>query len=203
MGKQATLALAPEFGGQIFGPFPPGTIRLGSDGSQCALALQASLGIRPVHAQLTVQPDGRALLAPVEVAGAVFVHRGGRPPERLGSAAYLSPGEAFSLASADGVRFTLGLMDGPSAPMPSAARPQGAGRLSADSLAAEARRQADASLQTIGAVAGARQFGYQAKSGALFQPRNVVAAIVAIGGAAVMGCGGLGTVIYAWLRHHG
>jgi hypothetical protein len=87
--------------------------------------------------------------------------------------------------------------------MPSAARPHGAGRLSADSLAAEARRQADASLQTIGAVAGARQLGYQAQSGSLFQPRNVVAAIVAIGGAAVMGCGGLGTVIYAWLRHHG
>jgi len=203
MGKQATLALAPEFGGQVFGPFAAGTIRLGSDGSQCALALQASLGIRPVHAQLTVQPDGRALLAPVEVAGQVFVHRPGRPPERLGSAVNLSPGEAFSLASPDGVRFTLGLMDTPAAQMPSAARPRGADRLSANSLAAEARRQADASLQTMGAVAGARQLGYQAQSGALFQPRNVVAAIVAIGGAAVMGCGGLGTVIYAWLRHHG
>ncbi len=203
MAKQATLSLAPEFGGQVFGPFPAGTVLLGSDGAQCTLTLHPSMGVRPVHAQLVLQPDGRALIQPVDMAGAVFLHRAGRPGERLRSAAPLAPGEAFSLASADGVRFTLGLQEAAPAMMPSASRPRGADRLSAGALGAEARRQADVELQRIGSVAGARQLGYQWKSGALFQPRNVVALIVAVGGALVMGCGGVGAAVFAWLKSQG
>lgn len=202
MAKQVTLALSPEFGGQVFGPFA-GTVLLGSDGQQCALALHPSLGVRPVHAQLIVQPDGRALVQPVDQAGAVFVHRIGRAPERLRSAAPLSPGEAFSLATADGVRFTVGVQEAQTYATPAAARPRGADRLSAASLGAEARRQADVELQRIGSVAGARKLGYQLKSGALFQPRNVVALIVAVGGAALVGCGGLVTAAIAWLKSQG
>lgn len=206
MARQATLSLAPEFGGQVFGPFPPGTVLLGSDGAQCTLALHPNMGVRPVHAQLVVQPDGRALVQPVDVAGAVYVHRPGRAPERLRSAAPLAAGEAFSLASADGVRFTLGLMEGPpmgAVQQGSSGRPRGADRLSAASLGAEARRQADVELQRVAPVAGARQLGYQLKSGALFQPRNVVALIIAVGGALVMGCGGIGAAVFAWLKTHG
>lgn len=202
MPIHATLALGPEFGGQVFGPFAAGTVLLGSDGAQCALALHPSLGVRPVHAQLIVQPDGRALIQPVDVSAPVFIHRIGRAPERLRTASPLAPGEAFSLATADGVRFTLGLQE-VAAPSPAAARPRGADRLSAASLGAEAKRQVDVELQRVGSIAGARQLGYQWKSGALFQPRNVVALIVAVGGAALVGCGGLATALFAWLRSQG
>lgn len=201
MAKVATLSLAPEFGGQVFGPFPAGTVLLGSDQSQCALALHPSLGIRPVHAQLIVVPDGGVILQPVDTAGPVFAHPAGRRPERLRGATRLAPGDAFSLATADGVRFTVGIQE--AAPVAAAARPQGMGRLSTASLGREAVRQVDVALQTAGPVAGARKLGFQWKSGALFQPRNVVALVIALGGAMIVGCGGLATAIFAWLRHGG
>lgn len=200
----ATLVLAPEFGGAVFGPFPPGVVTLGSDPG-CTLALHPSLGLNRQHAQLVVQADGRAVIQPAEANAVVLVMAGGRPPNRLRSAATLSPGDSFVLGGPDGPRFTLQVQTAQIQQSASgaAARPRGMNRLSADSLAAEARRQADVSLQTMGPFQEIRRAGFRLRSGALLQPRYVVSALVVIGGALFTGCGGIIAAIVAWGRHHG
>lgn len=198
----ASLALAPEFGGTVFGPFPPGVITLGSDPS-CTLALHASLGLRPTHAQLVVQPDGRAVIQPAEAAAVVVVFASGRPPNRLRSAATLSPGDAFALGGPEGARFTLQVATAAAQASPAAGRPRGMDRLSAGSLAAEARRQADVGLQTMGPFQELRRAGFRLRSGALLQPRYIVGALVVIGGGLMTGCGGIFALLAAWWRHHG
>lgn len=194
------LVLAPEFGGLAFGPFTAGGVRLGSDPAQCTITLHPSLGVRPLHAQLSVQADGRALLQPVEVGAMVYVFSGGGRGAEVRGHATLSPGDAFSLASPTGPRFTLTLDQTAAAPPPGARLPRGAERLSAGSLAAEARRQAGAAAH-LGPLASLSTFGYRLKSGALTQPRVVVGLIFGLGGLLVTGCGGLVAAVAALLHH--
>lgn len=201
MPAVVTLALGPEYGGTVFGPFQTGTVVLGSEPSQCTITLHESLGVRSTHAQLIVQPNGECILQPIDVAGPVFIFTN-KGPERLRGAARLNQGDSFALVAQDGVRFTVGVVQQVITATPAAARPVGAGRLSAPALVNEAKRQLEAKAQTVAPVAAARKVGYQAKSGALFQPRNVIGAVFIIGFMLVMSCGslvGLGGLA-GWLK---
>lgn len=190
MAAIVTLGLDPEYGGTVFGPFQSTTVVLGSEPSQCTITLHEGMGVRSTHAQLIVQPDGVCVLQPTDIAGPVYIF-GPKGPERLRGAARLGQGESFALVAADGVRFTIGVQHQTVTATPASARPIGAGRLSAPALVAEAKRQLDATAQTVGPVATARKAGYQAKSGALFNPQKVVGVLFILGFMAVISCGGM------------
>ena len=197
----AYLLLSPAFGGLAFGPFPNGTMLLGSDGQRCAVTLLASLGIAPVHAQLTWHGDGSATIQPAERGAAIF-RVGGARVETIASPVRLRPGEAFALGSAQGPAFTLAtsIPGQPAAPPPGAARRPATGRdrLSAGSLGREVQRQVNTEAQrNFGFLS---QLGFAARSGALLQPRYVVGALIAVGGTMVVGCGGLLAAAAAWLH---
>lgn len=195
----ALLVLDPAFGGTTFGPFPPGTVVLGADGQRSTIVLQGQPGVLPVHCQVVIQPDGRVFVQPTERAAALYLHARGRAAAPLQSAAPLAPGDSFSLGLADGVKFSVVVQAAPA--MGQAARvPTGRDRLSAGSLAAEARRQADASLQTVGPLAALRKLGFSARSGALFQPRYVIGALIGLGGLLVTGCGGIAAIVTGLLH---
>lgn len=103
------LSLPPEQGGTSFGPFTAGTFCVGTDPRSCQVVLGAMAGLRPIHAQVTLMPDGRVFLAPGERAAALWVHRrGGGAPELLDGSAALALGDAFSLGAPGGPRFALG-----------------------------------------------------------------------------------------------
>jgi len=189
------LTLSPEFGGTRFGPFGPGSVGLGSDASQCTVVLSPQTGVQPVHAWLTVTGSGW-VLQPAVTGAAIFVSQGGREFQPVGSQAQLSPGDAFVLAHAQGVRFILEV-----GPMPAAdsgvAGPRHRGRRppTAGDMAREVRRQAGVSAMTHGPLAEISKLFFRARSGALFQPRYVVGALIAVGGLAVTGCAGLVTAL--------
>ena len=190
MAAIVTLGLDPQYGGTVFGPFQSTTIVLGSEPSQCTITLHEGMGVRSTHAQLIVQPDGVCVLQPTDIAGPVYIF-GPKGPERLRGAARLGHGESFALVASDGIRFTVGVVQQTFTATPASARPIGAGRLSAPALVAEAKRQIDATAQTIGPVATARKAGYRAKTGAMFQPRQLVGVVFILGFMAIMSCGGM------------
>lgn len=66
-----------------------------------------------------------------------------------------------------------------------------------DELAAELRRQAETEAMRRGPVQDAAQFAYRAQTGALFTPRNVVAAVFVLGSGLFTACGGLLTWLWA------
>lgn len=100
------LALPPEQGGTSFGPFSAGTICVGTDNRTCQIVLQPGAGLRPLHAQVTFMPDGRALVQAGDRQAALWVHAGGQATPLDGSA-ILRVGEGFSLASPAGARLVL------------------------------------------------------------------------------------------------
>lgn len=190
MAAVVTLALGPEYGGTVFGPFQNTTVVLGSEPTQCTITLHEGLGVRSTHAQLIVQPDGQCVLQPTDIAGPVFIFTA-KGPERLRSAVRLGHGDSFALVASDGVRFTVNVAQQVITATPAAARPVGAGRLAAPALMNEAKRQLEAKAQTVAPIAAARKVQYQAKTSSLFQPRNIIGAVFILGFMLVMSCGGM------------
>jgi len=102
------LQLAPEFGGTRFGPFTGVEIRLGSDPSRNDITLPEALGVAPEHVKILAQPDGSYILAPVDRTAAVWIRRAGTArPRQVTTPVAVQAGDAFSLVTAEGVRFEL------------------------------------------------------------------------------------------------
>ena len=201
-----TLSLAQEFGGFAFGPFETGVVSLGSDAGRCQIVLHPSLGVRPVHAQVSFQ-GGQVVVQPVEMSGPVFFCSRDRAiGDRMRGAASLAVGDGFALVTANGPRFTLSIAQPvappprPTGPLPGFPQPPGAHRLNAKSMQREVNRQVGAELHRLVPVSTFSKFAYQLKTGALFQPRYVVGALLALGSALVVGCGGVMTAVYAWMH---
>jgi hypothetical protein len=204
----AFVSLTRAFGGTRFGPFDGPYVALGSDPEQCHIVLPRELGVYPVHAWLTIEDGGTFVLQPAEQRATVYSHAHGTPMP-LTTAVRLGSSQQFSLVSPDGARFIVeyaapqadhGWQQG----MPVAARGQGdrsspggsgpriGGRRmpTAGDLAAEARRQAGVHLMT-GPLAQFSHLFHRLQSGALFQPRYIIGALVALGGVLFTGCTGL------------
>lgn len=189
------LTLSPTYGGTRFGPFPDGIVTIGSDNSN-HVVVPAMLGVATRHATLT--GDGRSwTLQPVSMNTPIYVGK-----TALRSSAQLHAGDTFTLARPDGVTFTIeaGTI---AAGVAEPARPRSGPRTgppTMDELAKEARRQAEVEAMRNGTVQSLSQWYYRAKSGSLFQPRYIVAAVVALFGGAFTMCSGVVLWIVARLK---
>lgn len=118
------------------------------------------------------------------------------------------PGDAVVLGRHDGVQFVL--RGDPSAPVsppaPVAVAGAGSGSTAPPSkapssgrrapptsgqMADEVKRQAGVAAHTSGPLAFLNQLFFRGRSGALLQPRYILAAVLGLGMAAVSGCAGL------------
>ena len=102
------LALTPEHGGQTFGPFTGGTLCIGADARSCQISLSGAPGVRPIHAQVTFMPDGRAFLQPGDRGAGLWWFPGATGEgKRIDGTEHLKVGDAFALGAANGPRFIL------------------------------------------------------------------------------------------------
>lgn len=181
------LRLAPEFGGTRFGPFEGLEVRLGSNPERCHIVLSEALGVLPEHAKLLRQRDNSLILTPAERTATLFLWKpGDRRPSQVYTPTAIRPGDAFSLVTHDGPRFIIELDELP--PEVKAAREQetkvrtGRRRLSAETMAAEGKRQVWTRLLTMGPAQLAQRAWVYIKSGAIYQPRNIFLGVAILGG---------------------
>jgi hypothetical protein len=174
------LRLAPEFGGTRFGPFETIEVRLGSDPETCHIVLQADLGVAEDHVKLLRQGPKNLILAPASRTAAVFLwKRGATRSSQLSTPTAVSPGDAFSLVTAEGPRFIIELDE-----LPEEIRAQrqgkkggpktGRDRLNKDAFAKEGKRQIFTRILVLGPAQLAQRALLFVKSGAIFQPRNII-----------------------------
>lgn len=122
------LQLAPEFGGTRFGPFTGAEIRLGSDPSRNDITLPEALGVAPEHVKILAQTDGSFILAPVDRTASVWIRRSGTSrPRQVTTPVAVQAGDAFSLVTAEGVRFVLQMENDRAAAAAAARDAQGPG----------------------------------------------------------------------------
>jgi len=201
----AFVSLTRQFGGTRFGPFDGPYVALGSDAQQCHIVLPRELGVVPVHCWITLEPGGTFVVQPGEQGAYVYSHSHGTPAV-VTSADRLQSGQQFSLVAPDGPRFlveaapataTPGLgtaqqgRGGRSAP----GRRPGRGMPTAGDMLHEVRRQAGVHLMT-GPLAQFSHLFHRARSGALFQPRYIIGAVIGLGGMLVTACSGLATFLH-------
>ena len=181
------IRLAPEFGGTRFGPFEGLEVRLGSNPDRCHIVLSEALGVLPEHAKLLRQRDNSLILTPAERTATLFLWKPGeRRPNQVHTPTAIRTGDAFSLVTHDGPRFIVELDQLP--PEVKAAREQeakvrtGRRRLSAETMAAEGKRQIWSTLLTRGPAQLAQRAWVYIKSGAIYQPRNIFLGVAILGG---------------------
>jgi hypothetical protein len=177
------LVLAPEFGGARFGPYEGLEVRLGSDSQRCNVVVSETLGVLREHCKLLRQGDGAFLLSPSERTAAVFLWKGdARRPTQVTAPTAVRPGDSFAMVSPDGYRFVIEL-----APLPpevlAKRRPvssRGPRGLSAKKFRDEGWRMVLARLWTMGPVALATRAWYMVQSGAIWEPRILIPATLAL-----------------------
>jgi len=172
------LRLTPEFGGTRFGPFETIEVRLGSDPENCHIVLQAELGVQPDHVKLLRQGPNNLILAPSSRTSTVFLwKKGANRPSQLTTPTAVTPGDAFSLVTAEGPRFIIELDELPEeikAQREKSKPKTGRGRLSKDAFATEGKRQIWTRLLILGPAQLAQRAWLYVKSGAIFMPRNMI-----------------------------
>ncbi|MCB9776943.1 MAG: hypothetical protein H6742_00090 [Alphaproteobacteria bacterium] len=181
------LRLSPEFGGTRFGPFEGLEVRLGSNPDRCHIVLPESLGVRAEHAKVIRQGPQNLILTPAERTATVFLYKAGtHRPTQLQTPTAVRPGDAFALVTADGPRFIVELDE-----LPAEIKQQrdeakkvatGRRRLSAKSMGDEVQRQAFTTILTQAPAQMAQRAWTFIKSGAIFQPRNIILGITMAGG---------------------
>lgn len=194
------LQLAPNQGGQRFGPFQ-GQIRLGTHGGQCQVTVQ-SPGIQPVHAIVTDHNNGSFTLQPSEPQVRLFMRQAATGqvwPVQAPVAA--ANGDAIILGAENGPSFTLQYQAGaPAAGIQGPAGNRGGARGGggggmASGLAREAQRQWVSRLIARNYTARAiHQWYYRYRTGSLSNPRVLLPLITTVLGGlamAVMSCMGL------------
>lgn len=181
------LRLSPDFGGTRFGPFEGLEVRLGSSQERCHIVLPESLGVRAEHVKLIRQGPQNLILAPSERTATVFLYKlGERHPVQLNTPTAVRPGDAFALVTADGPRFVVELDELP--PEIKQARDEsrkvatGRRRLSAEAMGGEVKRQALTRLLTLGPAQLVQRALVYIRSGAIYQPRNIILALTIAGG---------------------
>ncbi|MCK6524339.1 hypothetical protein L6R49_23280 [Myxococcota bacterium] len=191
-----TLALPPELGGAVFGPFEGVMVAIGTDASRCNITLNPGPGLMPVHAFIAPRAPGQYTVQATEYGAEVYVFQGARAT-RIDGSATLKVGDSFALGDAGGPRFIVG------EPAPGqGVASQSAGRASdlrlggrrmptAADLQNEVQRQAMSELMRQKPIADAARGYWRVKSGAIFQPRYIIGAVVGLGSVMVAGCGGL------------
>lgn len=183
--KAVYLRLSPEFGEHRFGPYERGEIRIGSDQQNCAICI-GNFGALPIHAKLNIQGK-EIVLSPSERAAEVFLWRKNKRPEKIMGATIINVGDAFSIVVEQGPKFIVELDELPEevkAQREEEASRAGTGRkrLSADSMKAEAKRQAFTQLLVLGPMQLLQRAITFVKSGAIYQPRNIIAGVVLLSG---------------------
>ncbi len=183
------LQLTAEFGGTKFGPFTDAEIRLGSDPHANDIVLPEALGVAPQHVKLVAQTDGSYILAPVERAAAVFLHRtADRRPKQTTAPVAMAAGDGFSLVSVDGPQFTI-LAEVAKRPQgPKTGFDRARKNLSAGSFLKEIKRVGFARVMKRGPIQALNRFWMMIKSGAIFTPRYILMGIALMSGW-VMTCG--------------
>ncbi len=173
------LRLTQDFGGTRFGPFEGVEVRLGSDPDRCHIVLPEALGVRAEHVKLIRQGPQNLILTPSERTAAVYLYKtGARRPVHLNTPTAVRPGDSFAVVTADGPRFVIELDELP--PEIKARREEtrkvatGRRRLSAESMGQEVKRQAWTKLLVMGPMQMAQRVALYVKSGAIYQPRNII-----------------------------
>jgi len=183
------LQLTAEFGGTKFGPFTDAEIRLGSDPHSNDIVLPEALGVAPQHVKIVSQTDGSYILAPVERAAAVFLHRtSDRRPKQTTAPVAMAVGDGFSLVSVDGPQFVIlaeaaKRLEGPKTGFDRARK-----NLSAGSFLKEIKRVGFARVMKRGPIQALSRFGMMVKSGAIFTPRYILMGFALMSGW-MMTCG--------------
>jgi hypothetical protein len=187
------LRLAPEFGGHRYGPFEGLEVRLGHDRDRCDIVIPEGFGVLSEHVKVVRQDAANLVLTPSDRTAATFLWKAGeRRPSPLHTPTAVRPGDAFSLVTPEGPRFTVELDELPpelKAKREEEASRKGTGRrrLSAESMKAEVKRQAWTTILTTGPAQLAQRAVTFVKSGAIFQPRNIIMGIMIVGGWVVAG----------------
>ncbi|MEY3210657.1 MAG: hypothetical protein RIT28_1138 [Pseudomonadota bacterium] len=191
-----TLALPPELGGAVFGPFEGVMVAIGTDPSKCNITLNPAPGLVGVHAFIAPRAPGQYTVQATEYGAEVYVFQGARAA-RIDGSATLKVGDSFALGHAGGPRFIVGEPEagtasaGQSAGRASDVRLGGRRMPTAGDLQNELQRQAMTNLMRQKPIADAARGYWRVKSGAIFQPRYIIGAVVGLGSLMVAGCGGL------------
>ena len=173
------LSLTPEFGGTKFGPFEGLEVRLGSDPDRCHIVLPEALGVVREHVKLIRQGPVNLILAPADRTATVYLWKQGeRRPTQLNTPTAVRPGDAFSLVTQDGPRFNIEVGELPPELREERDRKRGVAtgrrRLSAESMGTEVKRQAWTKLLVLGPAQFAQRAMVYIRSGAIYQPRNII-----------------------------
>ncbi len=180
------LRLTPEFGGTRFGPYEELEVRLGSDGDRCHIVLSETLGVQAEHARVIRQGPQNLILAPAERTATIFLWKqGARRPTPLGTLTAIRPGDSFSLVTETGPRFIVELDELPEEIREARSFSRtgvGRSRLSAKSMGSEVKRQAWTTLLVQGPAQIAQRAVTFVRSGAIYQPRNIILGVTIAGG---------------------
>ena len=183
--KAIYLRLSPEFGEHRFGPYERGEIRIGSDQQNCAICI-GNFGALPIHAKLHIQGK-ELILSPSERSAEIYLWRKNKPPEKILGATVVQVGDAFSIVVEQGPKFIVELDELPEEvkelrEKEASRAGTGRNRLNADSMKTEAKRQAFTQLLVLGPMQLLQRAITFVRSGAIYQPRNIIAGMVLLSG---------------------
>ena len=183
--KAIYLRLSAEFGEHRFGPYERGEVRIGADQQNCAICI-GNFGALPIHVKFSIQGK-ELILSPSERSAEVFLWRKNKFPEQIVGATILQVGDAFSIVVEDGPKFIVELDD-----LPEEVKEQrekeasnagvGRSRLSKKAMGTEVKRQAFTQLLVMGPMQLVQRAITFVKSGAIYQPRNIIAGVVLLSG---------------------
>ena len=186
------LNLAPQLGGTRFGPFEGPYVGIGSDPEQCQVVLPAEYGVYPVHIWLT--PGNAGWVIQMAVQGAsTFLTTSNYESLPLQEAVELHDGDSFAVGAPHGPAFTIETATSKKKSAANRIRLGGRQRPTANGIGNEVMRQISTKAMTNGTFAQFSQLFFRARSGAMFQPRYIVGALIGLGGTVCAGCAGLGT----------
>ena len=144
------------------------------------------------HVKILRQSEKNIILAPVDRTAAVFLFQGKRPPRQITTNIAVSPGDAFSLVTAQGPRFFLELDELPEEMKKERAKKRQGGRrwqrLSPKEFGREGKRQVWMHALTTTPGRWLQRAYVYVVSGAIFMPRNLV--MMAMLGGGYMMAGG-------------
>jgi hypothetical protein len=195
--SQTLLLLQP--GGQRFGPFA-GTITIGADARRSQVVLPPGSGAQPAHAMLTDTGTGWQL-QPASIGAALFLRKPDGRVLSVTTAVQVDPGDHVVVGSRQGPALLVQRMAAQPGAAPGAPPPGRAGggfagsqHLNQGAFAREARRQVESTLVTLPMGREIYRFWTRFSSGALFRPRYIIGAIVALValfGAGCVSCAGI------------
>lgn len=217
------LQLAPEQGGNRFGPFAGGAINLGSDQKRCQIFLGMP-GIAPIHATIMDHGNGGYTVAPTQRGLGLLLMQNGQF-KTIDSPVQARSGDTVLVGGHNGARFMLvfeGAGGKPSVAAVGGGAFAGAGAAMAGTAAgrsaqnryakqggfggammAEVQRQAFGRLIAKTPLRDYYSLLYRFRSGSAFQPRYIISAVgalVVLFGGAFVSCAGLFTTW--WATHH-